>query len=553
MHSQQAPKLLLIEPSGARREVVIQKTPFTIGRDFANDLLLRDNRISRRHATIRAENGHFLIEDCGSKHGTYVNGVRVEQSELHNNDRIEFGLANSYALIFASDELTIGELLRRVELPLAEATSRELRCLNLLLEVGRAMQGGLSLAEILTVVVDAAVEVTHAERGFLLLRDAQGQMEFAVARDNTKRTLEPSRLQLSRSSIDQAVRTRREVIVTDSAADEQLRAQQSIVGLELRTILCIPLEKVAALTSTETTTVGPAAEVLGVLYMDSRITIHDFTDIDREILRSLAGEATTVIENARLFQAAREKEKLDHELAIAREIQQALLPKEFRKRACCSVAGTNVPCQTVGGDYFDVVSLEGNRTGFVIADVSGKGISAALLTSMLQGAFAAFTAVDEPLDVVTNRVNEYLCERSTSDKFATLFYGVLEPEGEFRYVNAGHLPPLVRRASDEVERLTSDNIPLGLFHDAKCQLNSIRLKRGDAVVLYTDGFTEAENALGEMFGEERLLQAVLEAPRDDLEVMKEAICEQVRQFTAGAPQADDMTLLVVRYEGSANA
>lgn len=552
MYSQQAPKLLLIEPSGARREVVIKKTPFTIGRDVTSDLLLRDNRISRRHATIHAENGHYRIEDCNSKHGTFVNGARVEQAELHNNDRIEFGLTNSYTLIFASDELTIGELLRRVEMPLIEVPSRELHCLNLLLEVGRAMQGGLSLQEILTVVVDAAVEVTRAERGFLLLRSRQGQMEFAVARDNAKRTLEPNRLELSRSSIDQAVRARREIIVTDSAADERLRAQQSVVGLDLRTILCIPLEKVEALDSAETTTVGPSAEVLGVLYMDSRSSIHGFTDIDREILRSLAAEAATVIENARLFQAAREKEKLEHELAIAREIQQALLPKEFLQFTYCSVAGINVPCQAVGGDYFDVVPFAGNRSGFVIADVSGKGISAALLTSMLQGAFAAFTAVDEPLDALTNRVNQYLCERSTPDKFATLFYGVLEPDGIFRYVNAGHPPPLLRRASGEIERLTSENIPLGLFRDIRWELKSIRLYPGDVLVFYTDGFTEAENALGEMFGEERLHQALLAAPREDLESVKEGICEQVSQFTAGASQADDMTLLVVRYEGAAN-
>lgn len=549
MHSRQPPKLLLTEPGGTRREVAILKTPFTIGRDAKNDLPLRDNRISRNHAVIHAEDGQYILRDCGSKHGTYVNDQRINEATLRNNDRIEFGIAHSCSLVFTCEETSLGDLLRRVEQPIVEAPSRELRCLNLLLEVGRALQGGLSLQEILTLAVDAAVEVTHAERGFLLLRDANGQMQFAVARDNTKRTLDTSRIDLSRSSIEQAIRGRREVIVTDSAADERLRSQESIVGLELRAILCIPLEKFETLNANETTTVAPTSQILGVLYLDSRISIHGFSDVDREILHSLAAEAITVIENARLFQAAREKEKLDYELSIAREIQQNLLPKEFGRFASSSVTGINVPCQTVGGDYFDVVALPGDRAGFIIADVSGKGISAALLTSMLQGAFAAVTAVKEPLDAVTSRVNRYLCERSSPDKFATLCYCVLDSDGTFCYVNAGHLPPLVRRASGAVEKLASDNLPLGLFLDTTFEMKSVQLAPGETVMLYTDGFTEAENLLGEMFGEERLMKLLAAAPAGDLEGTRDAIVEQVRQFTAGAPQADDMTLLVVRYDG----
>jgi serine phosphatase RsbU (regulator of sigma subunit) len=542
----------------------IQPTPFTIGRQNGNELTLRDVRISRQHARILLSDGSFVVEDLGSRHGTFVNGQKLTgQHTLHAQDTIEFGVPDSFRLIFVGEEAILPDLLQRMEVsPPPQSTSRELYHLGVLLEVVRVMHTSMSLEDVLTSVVDAAIQVTKTERGVLLLRKSDLPAAMAqpediplqptVARDSRRGTLDPAELQISTSILRQVVRSRRELIVTDTGHDmAQLTGHQqaSVARLELHTIVAIPLEKLPVLGSSDTTVYGRPTDLLGVLYLDSRAPSSAFSELDREVLRSLALEAGTVIENARLFAAARSKERLEHEMKIANQIQQLLLPKTFPETPQCNITGLNIACESVGGDYFDVFDLQGGRSGIVVADVSGKGIPAALLASMLQGVFSATAGMDISLNQLGGRVNRYLCERTGDDRYATLFYGVLDPSGRLDYINAGHVSPLVRTTLGQVYTLASDNFPLGMFDFAEYHAGRAQLMPGDFMVIYSDGFSEAHNMRDDLFGENGLRDLLIEFRGITAAELSDHIQEGVRQFTGGAPQADDMTLVVVHYRG----
>lgn len=545
-----SPRLVIIEPStGARREVEITPMPFRMGRQAGNELALRDSRISRQQAQIIADNGKHFVEDLGSRHGTFVNGQKVIRHELRSQDAIDFGVPDSFRLIYLGAEESLGELLERVDSNVPQqASSRGLHHLGVLLEVARVLHSSMSLEDVLASVLDAAIQVTHTERGVLLLRDAAtGELEASVARDVRHGTLRPQDLDISKSVLRQVVSSRRELIVKDTEDDVKMRQQASVVRLELHTVVAIPLEKLPVMGSLDTTISGKPAELLGVLYLDSHAPSSAFSDLDREVLRSLALEAATVVENARLFALARNRERLEHEMKIAQEIQQQLLPKKFPESPTFSITGLNIACEMVGGDYFDVIELANGRYGIVVADISGKGIPAALLASMLQGVFSATAGMDIQQSTVASRVNKYLAERSADDRYATLFYGVLEPGGHLEYINAGHVPAMVRTMSGVVSTLPSDNFPLGMFDFAEYHSARAQLQPGDFLVIYSDGISEARNMKDELFGEQGLREVLENFQGASAEELSQAIQQGVRAFTGGASQADDMTLVIVHY------
>ena len=324
-----APRLVVIEPNGVRREVAINNTPYRIGRQAGNELTLRDSRISRQQAQILSVNGAMVLEDMGSRHGTYVNGQKTLRHELQPKDQVDFGMADSYKLLFLGEGATIEELVERVEAPApASSGSRELYHLGVLLEVARTLGTGLSLEDVLTAVVDAAIQVTRTERGVLLLaNEGQAGLQMIVARDAQRGTLRPDQLQVSQSVVKRVAQTRRELIVSDTGEDGGMSQQESVARLELHTIIAIPVDKLPVIETVDATISTRQGELLGVLYLDSHVPSSAFSDLDREVLRTLAREAATVVENARLFASSRAKQRLDHEIEIASQIQRNLLPK----------------------------------------------------------------------------------------------------------------------------------------------------------------------------------------------------------------------------------
>jgi phosphoserine phosphatase RsbU/P len=549
-------RLVVLDPTGARREVPLVTFPVRMGRQADNELVLRDTRVSRVQAQITAENGGHVLEDLGSRHGTFVNGEKIAaRYELKAGDRIEFGIPNSYSVVYAGEGATIDELVGRIDAPVPTQTgTRELHHLGVLLDVARSLGSGLALEDILAAVIDAAIQVTGTERGVLLLADSAEKLQTAVARNSKRESLPLADVQVSMSVVKRVAATRRELIVTDAGEDgATMDPNASMARMALRTVVAIPIDKMAVIESFEATIATRQSELLGVLYLDSHQPSAAFSTMDREVMRTLAHEAATVIENARLFASARSKQRLDHEIEIASEIQQKLLPKALPNLPGLCVAGFTLACHSVGGDCFDVIELGGGRHGFFVGDVAGKGISAALLATLLQGVFFTSASTDLPLPKLFSRVNQYLSERSAQERYATVFYGVLDEAGQFEYVNAGHVPPLIRRLSGKAEGLEGGNMPVGLFAEAEYESASAKMEPGEFLVIYSDGVSEAANIRRELFEEERLRDVLEGFKGQTVEELALSVRDAVKAFSAGAPQSDDITMLVVQYKGASSA
>jgi phosphoserine phosphatase RsbU/P len=544
------PRLIVVEPGGIRREVDVTKFPFRMGRQGDCDLVLRDGRISRQHAQIVEEPGRCFLEDLESRHGTFVNQERVKRHELRPNDTIEFGLSDSFQVIFAGDDKRIGELIERVEAASpASASSPELYHLGILLEAAGAIYSHLLLDDMLGAVVDAAIRVTGADRGVLMLADDADELRPGAARGMGQVSLSHEDLRVSTSVLKQVADTRRELIVADIGEEMALREQASIVGAALRTLLAIPLERQQTIRSVDSTVVASRPQLLGVLYLDSRRPLAAFSELDRRVLRSLAAEAATVLENARLFAEARERERLERELEIASGIQQQLLPKALPDLPHLVAAGRMIACRAVGGDCYDVVELPGGALGFVVADVAGKGVPAALLASMLIGSFCATATGGVPLPELASRVNRRVWERTGDSSYATLFYAAVAPDGELEYLNAGHVSALLRRRSGDVEELQALGFPIGMFDFAEHTAGHAKLEAGDFLVMYSDGVTEAVNPAGEFFGDDRLHDVVKGFTGENAQQLVDTTLAAVRRFTAGYAQADDITVVALEYFG----
>src|SRR5579872_4458472 len=331
-------------------------------------------------------------------------------------------------------------------------------------------------------------------------------------------------------------------------ADMDLQAAQSIVAQRLRAVVVIPLYAMSRANTQESMINIKRGDFLGVLYMDSKRPAA-FSKLDRQILDALAADAASILDNARLVERERERQRMEQEINIARDIQQALLPRDFREFPHLAVSGINFPCLSVGGDYFDVFPMGDNRTAFLIADVSGKGLGAALLTTMLQGALSGMTLGTDPARVF-NHVNKFLCSHSEVGRYATMFFGVLDQDGRLEYINAGHPSPFLVRHGVAQEPFSEGSYPVGLVPEAEYTALKIKLEPGDTLVLFSDGVTEAMDPDEQLFGVPRLREVLTGQTECPLDQLEKCILEAVENFARGASQADDLTLLIVRYRAT---
>jgi sigma-B regulation protein RsbU (phosphoserine phosphatase) len=551
--------LFVLEPSGQRHRAALDPLPFSIGRQAGNNVVLRDNRTSRNHCRIVFENGSYAIEDLNSRHGTWVNGVQIARHVLRNSDRIEFGVRDSYQLTFSMERQEIQRLLE--QFPSASSTGEEvgkakdLIKLRSLVEVARALQNSLSTNEVLTAVVDAALAVTGCERGFLMLRspdDRNADLAVTVARDNVGQQLEPGDLRVPSHLIRQALASRRDLLSMsfDPSDQQAVRPEMTVAQLELRSAVCLPLIRLrsgSGKTSEDTRNISAMEDTVGLIYMDSRIVPADLSSGNRELLQTLAIEASTILENARLMEEERGRIRMEDELKIAREIQRGLQPTVMPQTGWFRAAGSSTPSTQVGGDYFDVHQNSRDSWTAVVADVSGKGVSSALLASLLQGIF--LMASGDPLHIEPRmaRLNEFLLERTKGEKYATVFYGILEASGLLSYANAGHCAPFLVSPDGRIRTLHTTSMPVGMLEEASFQMVQTQLAPGDKVVIYSDGLTEAESADGTFFDTARLRQCLRAQAGRNATELHAALLAAVDEFTEGGAIRDDITALVVEY------
>lgn len=553
MSAEQDTRIEIIAPDRSRQVIRIAASPFLIGRggDSGNNLQLNDRRISRQCAAIVSENGHHYLENRGQKLGLFVNGEKVDHRQLADGDVISFGLADSYEIVFrsAGNGTAIPDMMTLIgKVPDTQVTpgpAGGLSKLNLLLEASMLLHSTLPLQSVLSTVLDHAIAVTDADRALLLEPDAAGKLQPRFARGAGLVRLPPESFSPSQTALRMALDQHASVITEDLAqADSGLQAAQSIVSQQLRAVVVIPLYAGGRTTSSESGTMR-RGDLLGALYLDSRRRAA-FSKLDRQILDALAVQAASILDNARMVERERQRQRLEQEVNIARDIQQALLPRGLRDFPYLKVAGINIPCLAVGGDYFDVFKMADGRIAFLIADVSGKGLGAALLTTMLQGALSGLMLGADPAPMFVH-LNNFLCEHAEVGRYATVFFGILHSDGTLEYINAGHPSPLLLRSGDATEPFTDGCCPVGLLTEVDYHVARVNLQPEDTLVLFSDGITEAVDLKDEMYGIERLRSLFRGQAGAALDQLQQIALDSLREFTRGASQADDITLLLVRY------
>jgi len=534
---------VLLRVDGDKQQAIpLVSFPFTIGRRAEKHMVITDPMASRDHAEIVQMGGEYYLLDLGSKHGTYVNGSPVKRHKLINNDRLQFGSSNdrTFAVFqYGSSSQTASsarELLSQISGLQVEKEASDLEKLAFFLEVARKLNSRDALDDVLVTLVEATLRITGAERGFVFLVGKEGDLSLAVGRNSLGDELKDDTT-ISHSILKDAMTSASRVIITDTASHSDLAARQSIVAHDLRTVICMPLFRtnIAAQGQQAESSEGPRS-INGVLYLDSRLASRGLSSLSRDILNTVATEAASLIETAQLAQAEQNARLYQKELAIAATIQQRLMTVIIPEVHYAKLRARSLPCQEIGGDFYDAVLADGNLY-LVLADICGKGVSAAILASILQGMIYSQLIAHVPLAEIASAVNRFLCVKKLGEKYATCNVLKVTPEGNCEFLNCGHVPA-VRVTAGKILRPTEGNLPLGLIPTAEFETYSFKLNPGDRIVLVSDGVNEAQNREGEFFGDERLEATVLEG---------KDLFAAVSDFAEGAPPSDDCTTVELEY------
>jgi serine phosphatase RsbU (regulator of sigma subunit) len=507
--------------------------------------------VSRDHGEIVCEQGIYYLVDKGSKSGVFINGQRVERTALSNLDRITLGGADEYQIQFIvndqSDQLSSTDGLASGEMNLAATAKEKLKNLARYVEINQAFKFSLAPDDVLTLVVDAAIELAGAERGLIMLKGDGEGLAFKVARDNRRNNVEQRDFALSTRVVREVLAENRTVILNTTPANDQ--QMQSVYNLSLQTVICIPLHQFQ-MQATVGVTSMLQRKLLGILYLDSRRQTGHLSQTNSRLLDSLAFEASKALENARLLHEEQEKQRLEREFEMAQSVQVALLPTSDStpQSKYFELAAQSLPCRYVGGDFYDLMALQNGGTVLTLCDVSGKGISAALLASVAQGVIEAqFYAGASPAGVATT-LNRVVVNRSDANRFITMFCSVLGDDGNFSWVNAGHNPSILARQTGEIEMLSTNSLVLGAFDFAEYCVTNTRLLPGDVVFIFSDGVTEATNGSDQMFGDQRLQDLVRRNKDRSAQEIKDLVMSEVLAFTSGEPQGDDITVVVLKMK-----
>ena len=406
--------------------------------------------------------------------------------------------------------------------------------LALLYRLSQTFNSSLDLDEVLNRVMDEVISATRAERGFVMLHGEDGVPVFRVARGMDQSIIDDPQFQISRSVVERVARGGQPILTSDAQRDDRFSMRQSVVDLRLRSILCVPLKT--------------KDRISGTVYVDNRLQAGIFTQADLDLLTAIASTAAIAIENARLYQVAIEKGRLEREAQMAFQIQAGLLPGEPPQLPDWEFAMRWLPAREVSGDYYDFIQLDEGKLGVVMADVSDKGMPAALFMALTRSIVRA--SVDQaasPANGIAN-ANRLVCADSTGGMFVTLFYGLLDPAtGRLTYVNAGHNPPLVYRfEKGQLTELPRTGTALGIAADAVYEQHTVTLSSGDFLTLYTDGVTDATNADLQEFGLGRLQRVMLDHRGASAAEIVSALGEVLDEFTGAAQQFDDIAAVVMK-------
>ena len=536
------PMTLVLVEGTDRRKLVLDHFPFTVGRLKDRDLVLTDLRVSREHARFTRENDGIYIEDT-SRQGTFVNNERTTRRRLVRNDRIEFGVQGGSFVLFnpdRSDSSIAQQFISQFSSwKPSTGTGSDLEMLNVFLEAARKLNNTNVLEDVLFTLLEASLRLTKAERGFVFLRNAvSGELRLAAGRAKDGEAIYDDST-ISKSALRDAVNSNSEFLVTDTSQSEMLVNRESVVAQNLKSIICIPLRKAAMHGKPAGDGRADGSDLLGVMYLDSHFLAGKLSSVSQDIMRTIANGAAALVENAALVEAEEAARRVQQEMTIAADIQQRLMSVIIPDVPFARVNAASYPCKDIGGDFFDLVHTDKGLT-LIVADVSGKGVPAAVVASILQGMLYSHLAEDADLSEMIGTINRFLFEKIGGQRYATLVIARLSSSGEVEIMNCGHVPPIVV-SSAAVKKLEEGNLPVGLVPVARFTPAKYQLKPGDRLIVVTDGVTEAEDASGEFFGNDRLLECCPEG--------FEGIEKAVSLFRGKTPLSDDCTITEVTYRG----
>lgn len=555
-------------PDRAPDRFPLGRLRITLGRSARNDLCIPDPFASRVHAEVRREGEEYFLQDLGSANGTLYNGGAVDGTvPLTAGGRIQIGETEivfddgtyhssmgatmitdnsstslpEATIALASGDRTTSGLLEAIEgarskpdISEVARVAREGDLLALISKVGVTLLSSSSLEDTLEQIVSLVFEAVPADRCLLMMRDEHSEeMKVAVARLRD-RVGAIGEIRVSRNVMDEVVIRGRSVLTSDAQHDPRF-ASGTVVLQGVRSVLAVPL--------------GVSEKVFGIIYADSPIAEGRFTEDHLKVLTTLASVAAIRVENARLVEARFQQERLERELQLAMEIQQRFQPTAPPVVTGYEFQGISFPCYEIGGDYYDFIQREDGRLVIALGDVSGKGTAAALLMSSLHASIHAQTGSHDSLVETISAVNRYLADNIPSNRFVTLFYAELDPEsGALSFLNAGHNPPLIVHAAGTVEQLASGGLPLGIKANAEYREGRTTLQRGDVLVIYSDGVTEAASPSGEEFGPTRLYEVVSRNVDSSAAGIRDRIESALTKFSQGTQAADDITLVIVKRQ-----
>jgi sigma-B regulation protein RsbU (phosphoserine phosphatase) len=522
-------------PAGeTSRTIPLDHLPFTIGRSSERDLCIASPEISRAHALVDRDADGYFVRDTGSRHGTFVNGMRITTTRLRSSDLIALGSPDHMLLFEVQEEQSSTRSLLAqfsqtgtVTRPAISMTS-DLDTLALFLKAAQSLYQHGARADVLSTMLEYTIRLTGAERGYVFLGDSADNLQFECGQEHNGNPLVTPSL-VSQSVLRDAANSKLAFLFSDSL-EQVAEGRESLILSAIRNVVAIPLRS------------HNSSQLLGLLYLDSRAATHDFTRTRRDILEAIASQATTLSENLRMLEAEREFVLLRKELEIAATIQRQILPQNLPEFSYVRFGARTIPCTGIGGDFYDVIPLAGGFAA-IVGDVCGKGVPAALLGAMAQGMFHAQMTSGASLIDAVQCLNTFIVERAPGEKYVTLaalrYSETGSGQTHVELVNGGHVSPLIVRAGGDVETITDGDPPVGLFDFARFHGIPIKLDVGDRILLLTDGITEAENVQGAQFGAAHL-EHYLKEPN-----AVEALFLALEQFCTGTRPQDDQTILTI--------
>ena len=539
-----APELSIRTPSGQTQVVVLKDDRYVLGRAETNELCFRDVAgLSRKHLAFERDGSNWIVRDLGSTNGTFVNGSQLTGTHvLKPKDEVRAG---ELSALFSEGGTALNKTV--VFIDKAAATTEETSMTGLetlgevgksagahveaLIRAGRELAGHMPLDKLFDLILDLSVEAAGASRGVLMTVE-EGELQVRASKG--------AGFRISSHVRDLVLNEKRSLLVRDALTDQALGARMSIVQDQIRSMMAVPLQ----------TNNG----VIGLIYLDSPFLIREFTKEDLSVLTVMSNIAAVRIEHARLAELEQAEKLRAQEMKHAAMIQRSIIPSNFPPfpdRREFQLHAHMTPARGVGGDLFDFFLLDENHLAFAVGDVSGKGVPAALFMAVARTLLRATAPHQQsPSDCLTY-MNASLNKENTSGMFVTFFYGVLDTRtGELQFANAGHNPPYIFSPDGTFRLLEGNGGPmLGLFPGLTYETSLAKFAPGEGVLVFTDGVTEAKDTAEEFFNDERLEEYLRAHSSQPAEQLVNGLHQKVQEFAKGAPQADDITALALRYLG----